>query len=101
MNRPHTAGLGDHVVVLAGCLGCRSRRAAPGPGREAMGLALWLSLREAQRAKQRRKPDRSGESHEHASSETGDRLPVIPRAYGESLKRRGRENSSMEGALIQ
>jgi hypothetical protein len=66
-----------------------------------MGLALWLSLREAQRAKQRRKPDRSGESHEHASSETGDRLPVIPRADGESPKRRGRENTSMEGALIQ
>jgi len=36
-----------------------------------------------------------------ASNETGDRLPVIPYAYGESPKHRGRENSSMEGALIQ
>jgi len=52
--------------------------------------------------KQRRKPGRSGESHEHASSETGDRLPVIPRVERESGKRsRGREGSSMEGVLIQ
>jgi hypothetical protein len=54
-----------------------------------MGLALWLSLWEAQRAKQRRKPDRSGESHEHASSEIGDRLPVSPRGEGESWRRAG------------
>jgi hypothetical protein len=40
-----------------------------------MGLALWLSLREAQRVKRRWKPDRSGESHEHASSDTGDSSP--------------------------
>jgi len=65
------------------------------------GSSLLALLREAQRAKQRRKPDRSGESHEHASSDTGDKLLVIPRAYGESPKRRGRENASMEGALIQ
>jgi hypothetical protein len=88
-NRRYTTGLVDHVVVLVGCFGCRSRRAALGPDREVMGLALWLSPWEAQRAKQRRKPDRSGESHEHASSETGGRLPVIPCAGSESRGRAG------------
>ena len=34
----------------------------------------------AQRVNGRRKPGRGGESHEHASSDTGDRLLVIPRA---------------------
>jgi len=75
-------GSGDRVVVLAGCCGCRSRRAALGPGREAMGLALWharASVR-ARWVNARWKPVRGGESHEHASSETGGGLLVIPRA---------------------
>jgi len=75
-------GSDDRAVVLAGCCGCRSRRAALGPGRKAVGLALWLArLRvRAPWAKGRWKPVRGGESHEHASSETGGGLLVIPRA---------------------
>jgi len=36
------AGIGRSAVVLADRFGCRSRRAALGPGRKAMGLARWL-----------------------------------------------------------
>jgi hypothetical protein len=88
-------GSGGTAVVLAGCVGCRSRRAALGPGREAMGLALWLtrSRVRAQRVKRRRKPGRGGESHEHASSDTGGGLLVIPRAARKCGTRSG------EGAL--
>jgi len=92
------------AVVLAGCVGCRSRRAAPGPGREVMGLARWpaRSRVRAQRVNGRRKPGRGGESHEHASSDTGDELLVIPRAPRESAVRdRGRERSAMEGVLVR
>jgi hypothetical protein len=39
-------GSGGRAGVLAGCGGCRSRRAALGPGRKAGGLAPWLPLRE-------------------------------------------------------
>jgi len=50
----------------------------------------------------RRKPGRGGESHEHASSDTGGGLLVIPRAERESGTRdRGREHSAMEGVLAQ
>jgi hypothetical protein len=35
-------GSGGRQHVLADQVGCRSRRAALGPGRKAMGLALWL-----------------------------------------------------------
>jgi hypothetical protein len=88
-------GSGDRVVVLADGCGCRSRRAALGPGRKATGLALWLtrSRVRAPGAKRRRKPVRGGESHEHASSETGDRLLVIPRADAQASACSG------EGAL--
>jgi len=97
-------GSGGPAVVLAGCVGCRSRRAALGPGREAMGLALWLvrSGVRAQKVKRRRKPGRGGESYEHASSDTGGGLLVIPRAPRESAVRdRGREHSAMEGVLVR
>jgi len=97
-------GSGGPAVVLAGCVGCRSRRAALGPGREAMGLAFWLTRGcvRAQRVKRRRKPGRGGESHEHASSDTGGGLLVIPRAPRESAARdRGREHSAMEGVLVR
>jgi len=96
-------GSGGPAVVLAGCVGCRSRRAALGPGRKAMGLAPWLTREgvRAQRVKRRRKPGRGGESHEHASSDTGGGLLVIPRAARESAVRdRGREHSAMEGVLV-
>jgi len=36
------AGIRRSAVVLADRVGCRSRRAALGPGRKAMGLARWL-----------------------------------------------------------
>jgi hypothetical protein len=97
-------GSDDPAVVLAGCVGCRNRRAAPGPDREVMGLARWLtrSRVRAQRVNGRRKPGRGGESHEHASSDTGGGLLVIPRAARESAVRdRGREHSAMEGVLIR
>jgi len=52
----------------------------------------------AQRVKGRRKPGRGGESHEHASSDTGGGFLVIPHARRASAGRaRGREHSSMEG----
>jgi len=52
--------------------------------------------------KARRKPGRGGESHEHASSETGGGLLEIPRVPSESAARdRGREHSAMEGALVR
>jgi len=75
-------GSGGRAVVLAGCCGCRSRRAALGPGRKAAGLALWLTRSRvcAPWVKRRWKPVRGGESHEHASSESGGGLLVIPRA---------------------
>jgi hypothetical protein len=54
----------------------------------------------AQRAKARRKPGRGGESRQHASSDTGGGLLVIPRATRESgVRARGREHSAMEGVL--
>jgi len=55
--------------------GARSRPQGPGSSRLAP-----CSRGRAQRVKARRKPDRGGESHEHASSETGGGLLVIPRA---------------------
>jgi len=95
-------GSGDRVDVPAGCGGCRSRRAALGPDREVMGLAPRLPFAGAPGAKERRKPGRGGESHEHASSDTGGGLLVIPRAERESGTRdRGREHSAMEGVLAQ
>jgi len=95
-------GSGDRAGVLADCGGCRSRRAALGPVRKVMGLALWLPFAGAPGAKGRRKPGRGGESHEHASSDTGGGLLVIPRAERESGTRdRGREHSAMEGVLAQ
>jgi hypothetical protein len=94
-------GSGGRVGVLAGCGGCRSRRAALGPDCKVMGLAPWL-LCGAPGAKGRRKPGRRGESHEHASSDTGDGLLVIPRADRESgMRGRGRGHSAMEGVLAQ
>jgi len=88
--------------VLAGCGGCRSRRAALGPDRKVAGLAPWLPFAGAPGAKRRRKPGRGGESHEHASSDTGGGLLVIPRAERESgTHDRGREHSAMEGVLAQ
>jgi len=52
--------------------------------------------------KARRKPGRGGESHEHASSETGGGLLEIPRVPSESAARdRGREHSAMEGVLVR
>jgi len=71
------------------------------------GLALWLVSHascagRAQRVKGRRKPGRGGESHEHASSDTGGGLLVIPRARRASAGRaRGKEHSSMEGVLVR
>jgi len=66
------------------------------------GLAPWLPFAGAPGAKGRRKPGRGGESHEHASSDTGGGLLVIPRAERESGTRdRGREHSAMEGVLAQ
>jgi len=48
----------------------------------------------ARGVKTRRKPGRSGESHEHASSDTGGGLLEIPREPGESTAYdRGREHS--------
>jgi len=96
MNRPHTAGLGDHVVVLAGCLGCRSRRAALGPGRKTMGLASGSPYGRLSRqsSAESRIAVAKATSTRAASNETGDRLPVIPYAYGESPKRKG------EGELV-
>jgi len=95
-------GSGGRAGVLAGCGGCRSRRAALGPDRKVMGLAPWLPFTGAPGAKRRRKPGRGGESHEHASSDTGGGLLVIPRAERESGTRdRGREHSAMEGVLAQ
>ena len=38
----HGAGIRWSAVVLADRMGCRSRRAALGPSRKAMGLARWL-----------------------------------------------------------
>jgi len=98
-------GSGDRAVVLAGCVGCRSRRAAPGPrpkGPGSSSLAHARSRVRAQRVKRRRKPGRGGESHEHASSDTGGGLLVIPRAVRASAVRdRGREHSAMEGVLVR
>lgn len=66
------------------------------------GLAPWLPFAGAPGAKGRRKPGRGGESHEHASSDTGGGLLVIPRAERESGTRdRGREHSAMEDVLAQ
>jgi len=80
------AGIGRSAVVLVDRVGCRSRRAALGPGRKAMGLARWLpcSRRRAQQAKARRKPGRGGESRQHASSDTGGGLLVIPHAHAQA-----------------
>jgi len=95
-------GSGGRAGVLAGCGGCRSRRAALGPDRKVTGLAPKLPFAGAPGAKRRRKPGRGGESHEHASSDTGGGLLVIPRAERESGRRdRGREHSAMEGVLAQ
>jgi len=95
-------GSGDRVDVPAGCGGCRSRRAALGPDREVHGSSSLAPFAGAPGVKGRRKPGRSGESHEHASSDTGGGLLVIPRAERESGTRdRGREHSAMEGVLAQ
>jgi hypothetical protein len=69
-------------------------------GSKGPGLAGWLSRSRggAQQVKRRRKPGRGGESHQHASSDTGGGLPAIPRVRRASVPRdRGREHSSMEG----
>jgi len=81
--------------VLADRCGCRSRRAALGPCRKGSGSSLWLprSGVRAPAAKRRRKPVRGGESHEHASSESGGGLLVIPRADAQASACSG------EGAL--
>jgi len=98
-------GSGGPAVVLAGCVGCRSRRAALGPrpkGHGSSSLAHARSRVRAQRVKRRRKPGRGGESHEHASSDTGGGLLVIPRAARASAMRdRGKEHSAMEGVLVR
>ena len=68
--------------------------------REGRGLAGRLSLRGGSAGEAALKPGRSGESHEHASSETG-RLLMIPCVVRASAERRGRGLSSMEGVLIR
>jgi len=66
------------------------------------GLAPWLPFAGAPGAKGRRKPGRGGESHEHASSDTGGGLLVIPRTERASgTCDRGREHSAMEGVRTQ
>jgi len=74
-------------------------------GRKVMGLAPWLhtfARAAAQGVKARWKPGRGGESHEHASSDTGGGLLEIPRVLRESAAcDRGREHSAMEGVLVR
>lgn len=78
--------------------GARSRS----KGHGSSSLARTRSRGRAQRVKRRRKPGRGGESHEHASSDTGGGLLVIPRAARASAVRdRGREHSAMEGVLVR
>jgi len=69
--------------------GARSRPQGPGSSRLAP-----RSRGRAQRVKSRRKPDRGGESHEHASSDTGGGLSEIPRKGARAPQRPG------EGALV-
>jgi len=64
------------------------------------GLAGKLSLRGGSAGEVALEPDRSGESHEHASSETG-RLLVILCVMRASADARGRGFPSMEGVLIR
>jgi hypothetical protein len=99
--RSRERGSVDPVVVLAGCLGCRSRRAALGPGCFMLrGLAGRLSLRGGSAGEEALEPDRSGHGHEHACSETG-RHPVIPCVVRASAGRPEEGLSSMEGVLIR
>jgi len=91
------------VVVLWDCGGCRSRRAALGPRSKDRGssrLARRPRGVRAQRVKRRRKPDRGGESRQHASSETGGGLLVIPRAGAKASVRQGEgATRTTEGVL--
>jgi len=65
-------------------------------GSRGPGLAGWLTRPGggAQQVKRRRKPGRGGESHQHASSDTGGGFPAIPRAGAQAPARPG------EGALV-
>jgi len=91
------------AVVLGDCGGCRSRRAALGPrskDRGSSSLACRPKGVRAQQVKRRRKPDRGGESHQHASSETGGGLLVIPRAGAKASVRQGEgATRTTEGVL--
>jgi len=94
------AGIRRSAAVLADRVGCRSRRAALGPGRKAMGLALWLPAHAGELSRRKRAGSRvaAAKAAKHASSDTGGGLLVIPRARRASVGRaRGREHSAMEG----
>jgi len=64
-----------------------------------MGLAPWLPFAGARGAKARRKPDRGGESHQHASSDTGGGLLVNPRCRRRAWRHANADCASGEGAL--
>jgi len=92
-------GFGRSCGCARGRVGCRSRRAALGPCRKVMGLAPWLPFAGARGAKARRKPDRGGESHQHASSDTGGGLLVNPRCRRRAWRHANADCASGEGAL--
>jgi hypothetical protein len=93
------------AVVLADCIDCRSRRAALGPRSKDRGSSSMARMprgARAHRVKRRRKPDRGGESHQHASSETGGGLLVIPRAGAQAFCATGGGSTrTTEGVLAR
>lgn len=91
------AGIRRSAVVLAdrGWLQKSTSGAGSWPRGHGSSLLAPRSRGRAQRAKARRKPGRGGESRQHASSDTGGGLLVIPRERRASVLRdRGREHSS-------
>jgi len=93
------------AAVLADWVGCRGRRAAFGPwsrGHGSSPTARTPRGGRARRANRRRKPDRGGESRQHASSETGGGLLVIPRAVAKAFGATGGGSTrTTEGVLVR
>jgi len=88
---------GGPAVVLAGCVGCRSRRAALGPRSQDLGSSSMAHVprgMRAHRANRRRKPDRGGESRQAREQRDRWRVPRDPTRRRESVRcDRGREHS--------
>jgi len=97
---------GDSKGVLAGCLGCRSRRAALGPAQKAMGLATCHranSTRDGSRGENA--PEAGSQWRQPRAREQRHRWRALrDPTQAEAKARRatgGESTRSMEGALVR